>query len=112
MTVTGAIGSFATGTYARTRYAAGSVTDGVKARGTGAAVTITAHVQPISGADLQALPEGRRTDEVKAVFTSDELHTRDRLTIEGDVYEVDKVETWPAFGVTYYRAIASRRSKP
>ncbi len=111
MSVTGAIGSFSTGTYTRTRYAAGSVTDGVKARGAGTPATITAHVQPLTGADLQALPEGRHTDEVKAVFTTDELRTRDRLAIGGEVYEVDKVETWPAFGVTYYRALASRRSK-
>jgi hypothetical protein len=111
VSVTGAISSFATGTYTRTRYAAGTIADGVKTRGAGATATITASVQPLSGQDLQALPEGRRTDEVKAVFTTSELLTRDRLSIDGEVFEVDKVEPWPAFGLSYFRAVCSRRTK-
>lgn len=110
MALTEAITSFGTGTYTRTRYAAGSVTDGVKARGAGATASIQASVQPITGEDMQALPEGRRVDEVKAVFTTSELRARDRLAIDGEVLEVDRVETWPFFGVTYYRAVCSRRT--
>lgn len=112
MTVTGAIGSFSTGTYTRTRYAPGTVTNGVGARGAPALASIVASVQPITGKDLQSLPEGRRADEAKAVFTTSELRVADRVAIGGDVLEVDKVEQWDAFGATYYRAVCSRRTMP
>lgn len=99
------------GTCVRTRYAEGTTVNGVFTRGAASTASIVACVQPVSGADLQALPEGRRIDEIKVVLTPSELRPRDRLAIGSDVYEVDKAETWQAFGETHYKAICSRRTK-
>lgn len=112
MSTVAAIDSFSTGTYTRTRYAADTITNGVASRGAPSTASIVASVQPVTGADLQALPEGRRADEVKVAFSLSELRVKDRLTIGGEPYEVDKVETWQAFGETHYRALVSRRAKP
>lgn len=97
----------------RTRYAAQSVSaSGVVTRGNGSDTDIVGVFQPVTGLDLQNLPEGRRADEVSVFFTESELRVRDWLTVGADIYEVDSVKTRSEFSETWYRAVISRRSKP
>lgn len=65
-----------------------------------------ASVQPASGRDLQRLPEGERSGEVLAVWTTLELRTADaatgvladRLAFRGRVFEVVHVDAWQEAG--------------
>lgn len=111
----GAIASFATGTYTRTRTAVGTTTDGDYTPGATSTTSIIACVQPVEGADLHALPEGRHADNSRVVYTISDLRASpipDKVTIEGDLYEVFKVERWDAFGATHYKAMVSRLVVP
>lgn len=115
MSVLGAIASFSTGSFTRTRYAAGATTDGVYTPGAASTASIVACVQPVRGAELKALPEGRHADHTRVVYSESELRAApvpDRLTIEGDAYEVWKTERWDAFGGTHYKAMVSRLVVP
>lgn len=115
MSVLGAIASMSTGTYTRTRYAAGSTTDGVYSPGSASTASIVASVQPVRGAELKALPEGRHADHSRVVYSESELRAApvpDRVTIESADFEVFKAERWDAFGETYYRALVSRLVVP
>ena len=96
------ISSFATGTYTVTRRARGSIANGKVGSTSDSTVTITASVSPSSGSDVVKLPEGRRTNETRTIFTTTLLKTggqgeayeADQISIGGETYEVMKVETW------------------
>jgi hypothetical protein len=118
----GVINSFATGTYTVSRRAVGTSTDG---RYTPAAPTtfdIRASIQPVTGREIAALPEPRRGAEVKVVYTTTVLRTEspagaaDVVAIDGENWEVWKVERWEAFGLgngdTHYRVYISRTVSP
>ena len=74
-----------------------------------------ASVQPLSGSEIQMLPEGRRNMEAINIFTelrmfvSDEKNNRKASLIEydGKNYEVHKVDNW-AIGtdIPHYEIIA------
>lgn len=63
---------------------------------------ITASVQPLSGDELQMLPEGERTAETKRLYTTTKLNSlneseqmnADIITIDGSSWEVHKAEAW------------------
>lgn len=76
---------------------------------------ITASVQPATGKDLLRLPELRRTNETRAIFTTTQLFTGDQgtayeadlVTIDGDPWEVQHVEDWVQAGSgVAYKCIA------
>lgn len=115
MSILGNIASFATGTYTLVRTAVGSHVRGRYASGASTlAQTITACIQPLSGRDLKVLAEGQRADETRVIYTETELRTRhpsdnpDRVVIDGEAWEVFRVERWEGFGTTHYRALVSR----
>lgn len=113
----GAITRFASGTYSVARYGAGTWTSGRFVKASPSNVSIVASVQPVGGREFAALPEGRRANEVRVVYTATALLTEgagsaDIVTIDGEAWEVFKVETWPAWGVTHYRAFVSRVTIP
>lgn len=116
MSLTGAIASFSTGTYTVTRTAAGSSTLGRYTAGATSTFDIVASVQPVTGRDLLAMPEGLRADETRIVYTTTELRAltaasdADVVAIDGEVWGVVQVERWQAFGGTHYRALAARRA--
>lgn len=78
-------------------------------------LTIQASVQPATGKDLLRLPEGRRANETRVVFTTTQLYTGDQgdafaadlLLIDGDPWEAQHVEVWQQSGIqgTGYRCI-------
>lgn len=115
MSILGSIASLSTGSYTRTRYAAGATVDGVYVPGAASTEAIVAAVQPVSGDVLKALPEGRHADQSRVVYSESELRAApvpDRVTIDGAEFEVFKAERWDAFGETYYRAVVSRLVVP
>jgi len=116
--LTGVIGAlgFKTGTYTVTRTAAGTRTLGRYTAGAASTFSIEASVQPVTGRDLQAMPEGQRAEETKVVYTTTELRTRtpagepDTIAIDSETWAVTKVERWDAFGDTHYRAYVARQA--
>lgn len=117
MSLTALIGRFKTGTYTRTRTAAGSYdTHGVYTAGSAATSSVDASIQPSHGRDLQVLPEGRRGDEIRTVYCMTELRTTspagaaDKLTVDGETWEVIHVFPWASLrpALTYYRALIAR----
>lgn len=108
--VSGAIASLATGTYLVTRRAASTYVDGVATPGAETTFNTVAVAVPVSGRELQRLPEGMRSREVMRIFTEDELRTvqpgsdPDLVSIDGYLFEVQAVSRWVAGG--YYEAFA------
>ena len=102
-------------TYTLKAGAAGSVVDGHHVPGAGAETTVTAVVQPIEGEELQRLPEGWRVDEVLVAFTSTQVQGLDEATgrgpdvlvVDGDEYQVERVEPWVKLG-NFYRVLLRR----
>lgn len=103
------ISTFATGTYTVTRRAASTYSNGVRVAGSTSTLSITASVQPVTGRELERLPEGMRTTEVVKLYTTTALRTADsgdpdHISIDGETYEVQLVERWTAKG--YYKIMA------
>jgi hypothetical protein len=116
MSPIGAIASLSTGTYTVTRRAVGAYSDGRWTPGGTSSFSIIASIQPVSGRLLLALPENERTEEQRVVYTITELRTRigaadpDVVTIDGDAWEVSRVDRWQAFGAVHYRAFVARQA--
>lgn len=110
--------TFKTGEYTVTRRAAESLSSGVASAGSSTTFEIEACVQPISGRDLLALREGQRAEETKVIFTETALRTRtsagaaDRISIDGDTYEVFNVRKWDTPEETFYKALAAKVGRP
>lgn len=72
---------------------------------TNSTVLILAHVQPLSGRELERLPEGLRTREVRALWTESRLELPEGSTLSDLVelpdrssWEVHAREDWSSFG--------------
>lgn len=105
---------FGTGALTVTRRAAGTRSGGFYTPGSSSTVTFDpAVVHPITGRELRALPEGYRTREPIAVYTTAALRTAsepdgtppDLVTWKGETYEVQAVEDWSSNGA-FWRAVA------
>lgn len=81
--------------------------------GASSSFSIRACVQPVSGRDLQRVPEGWRTQELITLFTPTELRTKtgmnepDVVTVNGVAYQVQQVERWAELG-NYWRVLAMK----
>lgn len=113
MNLSGVIESFAS-TYTVTRQSASAYgDDGVLDAPTTSTVTIRACVQPVTGRELQRLPEGLRTRELLSVWTATQLFTQgagqdpDLLDIDGDTWEVQTVERWDTLGA-YWKVVVAK----
>ena len=101
-----------------TRIAAGSRTLGRWTDGSTSVITIDACVQPATDEDMQRLPEGQRIEETISIFTTTELKTvsvdgqtpADRVSYDGEVYEVQSVTPWSEVG-GYYHVLAKRHGR-
>lgn len=79
-----------------------------------APVPLQASVQPATGRQVMRLPEGLRSDETIALWTSTRLRGAleedtsrgDRLTWQGRVYEVQIVKAWGFAG--FFEIVATR----
>lgn len=115
MDLSSLVDSFATGTYTVTRRTAAGYLRGVANPTTDETFAIRASVQPATGKDLLRLPEGRRADETRIIFTTTQLligdegltTEADTVSIDGQNWEVQHVESWlQAGGGVAYRCIA------
>lgn len=110
-----AIALLGSGCYVVTRKGVTSMLDGRRVAPPTTTFTISGSVQPLTGRELQRLPEGLRARESMALFTVTELfqarpeagQEADRLAIDGGVFEVSKAERWQALG-NYFRCVVSR----
>jgi hypothetical protein len=86
-------------TYQVIRTAAGARVNGRVVAGPATTFPIVAGIEPITGRELQDLPEGQRGDEVIQIFTATPLLTRrpgfepDQIVYRPPGYEVDG-EPW------------------
>ncbi len=116
MSLSAAILSLSTGTYTVTRYEPATNLSGVVVPGDSESFTIVASVQPLTGRELKSLPEGMRTEEMRALWTPTELRTQgtdndpDKVTIGSETWEVVRVEPWPELG-DYYKVTLAKSGR-
>lgn len=93
-----------TGSFVLGKWVAGSATT----------FTIWASVQPVSGMDLQLVPEGRRDSQAVKIYTSTLLQigeggtNADILTAFGDQFEIIEVQPWQSNVINHYKCIGLR----
>lgn len=112
------ISHFATGTYTVTRRASKTLERGRAEDGATSTLTIIASVQPASGRDLMRLPEGRRSVETRVVYTATQLligaqgsgFESDLISIDGNTWEVQQVQSWESVDPPYWRCIVQAAS--
>lgn len=112
------VNSFSTGSYNVTRRTAGGFSRGIALATSDAIITITASIQPARGQDLLRLPEGRRSNLTRVIFTTTELFTGDAdatyeadlINVDGTSWEIQHVERWEQAGAQgiAYRCIAQQ----
>lgn len=96
--------------YTVTRTTPAAPVNGRKVAGTTSTLPITANIQPANGEELETLPEHRRKNDVRVIYTETELfvedatHEPDRIAIGSTVFEVFKCEPW----ARHFRAYASK----
>ncbi len=110
MSLAGVVGIFSTGTYTITRTATDSYASGVRTAGATTTLTADMSIQPLSGRDLKILPEGRRPEDIRKIWTRTALllePNADKITIGSETFEVFKVDY---FGILsdHYVALAAR----
>lgn len=77
---------------------------------------ISASKHPLSGKEMQALPEGRREKGAFAIITEFRLRTADVelkknpdiVNIEDEWYEVFSVQPWQNNVISHYRAVVTK----
>jgi len=100
-----------------TRYDSVSIVKGRHVPGSDitSTINITCSAQPITGKEMETLPENRRNTSAYTVFTETELQTTndatglkpDRLTLFGKVCEIIQVQPWQNGLINHYECIAS-----
>lgn len=114
MSLAGVLTGFATGTYTVTRRPAAGHVEGRRAPPVPESLQVKASVQPLSGRELERLPEGLQNREVRVIFTSVELlagggddgYEPDLVAIDGSTWQVEKTEAWDQLGGLYRSYIA------
>lgn len=114
MSLVGVIARFKTGTYEVRRTATGTSTAGKYTPGAVAVLgSFDMCIQPVTGRELKPLAEARQTSEIRVAYSATELRTTpdpDTVTINGELWDVFKVEPWEHWGAGHWRAYLSRRS--
>ena len=118
MSLNSVIDRFKTGTYTVTREATGSYVAGRWNAGVSSTFPVDACIQPVTGKDLQALPEGFHASNSKVMFSKVELKTvsedpkmsADLVTVKGEDYQVLQVQDWERSlsGGDFFRLLIGR----
>ncbi len=113
------IGRFKSGTYTITRTGASTNVNGYAVSGAVTTIPdVVMSVQPADGRAMKLAPEGCTSEDVRIIYTTTQLLTLtpdnapDRITIDGDVYVVFKVQTFGIISGGHYRAYAARQTIP
>lgn len=123
MSLRGVIAALATGTYTVTRRAAHSYdADGLLVLGAASTFSIVASVQPVTGRNTVAVPEGYRGEEQRVIFTTTELRglgdstaapAPDTIALGGETWTIVHTEAWYGLsGAPHWRAYAARSAAP
>lgn len=102
-----AIAEMQTGAYRVRRPSAPTVAKGRATPGAPTILEIAGSLQPMSGREMQRLPEGMRERELLQFFTPTEMRSGDVLEYGGYDWEVDRVFDFSQLG-GYYRAVMTR----
>ena len=91
----------------------GSYVNGHWVNGTAELFEIQASVQPMSGKDMEMLPEGRRGSQAVKIYTSTQLRTVDdanpaEVQAFGSAFELVTVEPWQSNVISHYKCIGVR----
>lgn len=112
-------GTGARGSYQVTRIAPATIgSDGRLVQPTSETFPIVAVEQPVTGRDLQVLPEGWRGEESRNLYTTTLLRTvnqdgsPDTVTIGTQAWVAINIKRWLAFRGVHYIVLVSRRSVP
>ena len=94
----------------RTIKGPGSVQDGKYIQGVDTTEEFYASIQPLTPAEIEQLPEGRRNRKPLWLFTSTRLNevtgsNPDVVTIDSEKYEVDKVHPWQNGVISHYKCL-------
>jgi hypothetical protein len=80
-------------------------------------VSFIAAIQPVTGREIESLPEGQSTEDTRIVYTTYPLKTRnpagapDRVLYKSDVWRVYQVEEWEGLsGSPHYVARIVRQT--
>jgi hypothetical protein len=111
------VAGFATGTYTVTRAPSPSLdAEGRAVPSPSTVLVIVASVQPLSGRELERLPESFRGKETRKLYTATQLRTEgegfsaDRIAIDGASWQVEGVEDFSAAG--YFKALVTKEPPP
>jgi hypothetical protein len=101
--------------YAKVRYS-----KGIQVAGAIEEFEIIASVQPLTGRELDRLPEGLRAREVRELYTVEKLFTADTakesgqppddVELDGMLWEVQTLEDWNTLA-GYFRAVVARKEQ-
>lgn len=89
----------------------GGYTDGIWQEATEHSFVISASLQPVSGPEMESLPEGRRESQVIKIYTSSKLQTvtdanPDVLEASGMRFEIVSVAPYQSNVLNHYKCIA------
>ena len=93
----------------------GSYVNGVFVEGTESTISIMASVQPMSGEDIVAVPEGRRASDMVKLYTDANLNSQgdagsgqspDRLVWLGKDYEIHSKDVRQMGVISHYKYFA------
>src|SRR5215208_4450917 len=73
-----------------------TVTDGYAIPAADSTVTVFGVVQPLSGEEIRNLPPGENSVDWRNVWATTEIRVRDRLTADGMLFTIQKIEDWNA----------------
>jgi len=85
--------------------ATGRPTDKVETPG-----TLCGSIQPITGEDLNKLPDGYRTSDLKVIFTHEPLEEDDKIIYNERTFRVEHEDEWDPGSSTipHYRYVIKR----
>lgn len=99
--------------YTVTRRAAAGMVNGYRVAGGSSTFTVTAVEDPITGDDLDRLPEGQRDHGMRALICDQELRTAiggaepDEVTLDGVAWQVVVSQPWRAGN--FCRVVVARK---
>lgn len=101
-------------TFTITRHDAGSYVEGVWVEGSESDIDIQASAQPLRPDEVQLLPEARRNEQAFKIYTDAPLQiaepgdstNSDKITIDGEVFELISVAPNQSDVINHYKAIA------
>lgn len=108
---------FKTVSMTRRRYILGTYINGKYAEGTATDTPFKGTAQPVSGDEMELLPEARRGSEAMWVISDptfdirtakENSHNADWISIDGDWFEVLEARRWKNSIIPHYRALVVR----